>query len=178
MLDQVRTISSILVMVLIACGMSLNASDNRPQVFKFETKRPDDKVECKFEQDRAIISIRCPFGISNAVIERINDAWPSRTILRLHLQGLEKFSITNNKLTLNATVGSSDGRQRMWKDKDESTSLDSESPYWIDIRMENREHKPTNNMPQKEGYFELHLPNALFEGNPKSITLNWIDFYR
>jgi hypothetical protein len=30
----------------------------------------------------------------------------------------------------------------------------------------------------KDGYFEMALPKAFFEGNPKSITLNWIDFYR
>jgi hypothetical protein len=35
-----------------------------------------------------------------------------------------------------------------------------------------------SNIPLKEGYFELQLPNVLFEGNPKSITINWIDFYR
>jgi len=30
----------------------------------------------------------------------------------------------------------------------------------------------------KDGYIEMQLPKAFFEGNPKSITVNWIDFYR
>ncbi|HWG46544.1 MAG TPA: hypothetical protein VN688_27530 [Gemmataceae bacterium] len=30
----------------------------------------------------------------------------------------------------------------------------------------------------EKGRFEMSLPRAFFEGNPKSITLNWIDFYR
>ena len=34
-------------------------------------------------------------------------------------------------------------------------------------------------LPLKDGYyFEMLLPKAFFEGNPKAITLNWIDFYR
>jgi hypothetical protein len=33
-------------------------------------------------------------------------------------------------------------------------------------------------LPLKDGYFEVTLPRAFFEGNPKSITLNWVDFYR
>ena len=37
---------------------------------------------------------------------------------------------------------------------------------------------PTKALPLKAGYFEMQLPKELFEVNPKSIALNWIDFYR
>jgi len=33
-------------------------------------------------------------------------------------------------------------------------------------------------IPLKGGFFEMPLPKAFFEGNPKAITVNWIDFYR
>jgi len=38
--------------------------------------------------------------------------------------------------------------------------------------------KPAKELPLKDGYFEVALPRAFFEGNPKAITLNWIDCYR
>jgi hypothetical protein len=38
--------------------------------------------------------------------------------------------------------------------------------------------KPATTIPLNDGYFEIQLPKALFEDNPKSITVNWIDFYR
>ena len=38
--------------------------------------------------------------------------------------------------------------------------------------------EPVKTIPLKNSYFEMRLPKALFEDNPKSITLNWIDFYR
>jgi hypothetical protein len=33
-------------------------------------------------------------------------------------------------------------------------------------------------LPLKDGYFEINLPRAFFEGSPKEITMGWIDFYR
>lgn len=41
-----------------------------------------------------------------------------------------------------------------------------------------RWHKPAKTIPLKDGYFDRRLPKEFFEGNPKSITVNWIDFYR
>ena len=38
--------------------------------------------------------------------------------------------------------------------------------------------KPAKDIPLKDGYFELQLPKAFFKDNPKSITVNWIDFYQ
>ena len=48
----------------------------------------------------------------------------------------------------------------------------------MDIRILTSKDKPAKVLPLKNGYFEMTLPKAFFEGNPKSITLNWIDFYR
>ena len=41
-----------------------------------------------------------------------------------------------------------------------------------------RHHFQPGSTPLKDGYFEMQLSKAFFEDNPKSITLNWIDFYR
>jgi hypothetical protein len=46
------------------------------------------------------------------------------------------------------------------------------------IRIVSGDGKPAKDLPLREGYFEIALPKAFFEGNPKAITLNWIDFYR
>jgi hypothetical protein len=44
--------------------------------------------------------------------------------------------------------------------------------------MVGKDGEPVKSIPLKDGYFEMQLPKALFEHNPQSITLNWIDFYR
>jgi hypothetical protein len=67
---------------------------------------------------------------------------------------------------------------RIWKDGKEDAPLDDKNAFWTDIRIMGDDGKSAKELPLKDGYFEMSLPKALFEGQPKSITLNWIDFYR
>ena len=146
--------------------------------FKLDAKRADDKTEFQVNDDTVTFAIRSPSGISKLVIERLDDAWPPKLVLQMHLKGLENLSITNSKLTLHTSISSSDGKQRLWKDKEEHVTLDSKSPFWFEVKILGQEHKPAPTIPLQSGYFEMQLPKVLFEDNPKSITVNWIDFYR
>jgi len=149
-------------------------------MFKITTKRKDDSVEVKAEKDRAVFAVKSPFGISQAVIERQEDTWPKVVVLRLHLKGLSSFRASNGKVGVDAAVSIQEGKTqvRMWKDGKEDAPLDEKSPFWLDVRIVGGDGKPAKELPLKGGYFEVALPKALFEGKPKSITLNWIDFYR
>ena len=168
----------LVIVAVIAAVLSTGCTDvvNEPQ-FKLTTKRDNDKVEVKVESDKAVFSVHSPFGISQAVIER-RHTWPDNVMLRLHLKGLENFKISNGIITLEAAVSSQDGNVRLWKDGKEDSPLDAKSPYWTEFRMLGDDGKPTTSIPLKDGYFEIQLPKALFEDNPKSITVNWIDVYR
>jgi hypothetical protein len=132
-------------------------------------------VNCSSEPRR-----QCPFGISQAVIERKCEKWPDAVVLRLHLKGLESFRASNGKVTVDAAVSIEEGKAkvRMGKDGKEDAPLDDKSPLWMDIRIVGSDGKPAKELPLKGGYFEMTLPRAFFEGNPKSISLGWIDFYR
>ena len=66
----------------------------------------------------------------------------------------------------------------MWKCGKEDAPLDEKSPLWTDIRSVGGDGKPAQELPLKDGCFEVALPRAFFGGNPQSITVNWIDFYR
>jgi hypothetical protein len=148
--------------------------------FKITTKRKDDTVEVQANKGRTVFSVKSPFGIGQAVIERQEDTWPKAVVLRLHLKGLENFRASNGKTTLNAVASIQDGKPqvRLWKDRKEDAPLDEKSPFWMAIRILGSDGKPADRMPLKDGYFEMVLPRAFFEGNPKAIALNWIDFYR
>ena len=165
--------------LLVGAGSLAVAADEPPK-FKVTTKRKDDSVEVRAEKDRAVFSVKSPFGISQAVVERADDKWPEAVVLRLYLKGLESFRASNGKVTLDAAVAVQDSKPkvRLWKDGKEDALLDEKSPFWVDIRILTGEGKPAKELPLKDGYFEMSLPRAFFEGNPKSITLNWIDFYR
>jgi len=165
--------------LLIVVVASVVAADDTPP-FKITTKCDNDRVEVKAEKDKAIFSIRSPFGISNAVIERADEKWPDAIVLRLQLKGLENFKVTSEKMKLEGAASIQEGKLviRAWKDGMEDERLDAKSPYWIDVRILGGDSQPAKGLPLKDGYFELRLPKALFESNPKSITVNWIDYYR
>jgi hypothetical protein len=148
--------------------------------FTITTKRADDTVEVRGEKGRTVFAVKSPFGIGQVVIGRKGEEWPKAVVLRLHLKGLSSFRASNGKTTLNAVASIQDGKPqvRSWKDRNEDAPLDEKSPFWMDIRILGNDGKLAKELPLKHGYFELVLPRAFFEGNPKSITLNWIDFYR
>lgn len=146
--------------------------------FKITTKRDDDKVEVAFAQGKTVISVHSPLGISQAIIQRSDNKWPTSVMLRLHLKGLENFKVTNGNVTLETALSTQNGKVRLWKDNNEAQLLDARHPYGMDIRRVGKDGKPVKAIPLKDGYFEIQLPKALFEDHPNSITLNWIDFYR
>jgi len=135
-------------------------------------------VEVRADKDKTLFIVNSPFGISNAAIERTGEKWPDAVVLRLHLKGLENFKVTTDKVKLEGSVSSQDGKVRLWKDGKEDAPLDAKSPYWMTIRMIGGDGKPAKAIPLKDGFFEMMLPKAFMEGNPKTITVGWIDFYR
>ena len=173
MLEHLTIVAVTVCMLSTGCT---NAVEESP--FKITTKRDNDKVEVKVENDKSVFSVHSPFGISQAVIERADENWLDIVMLRLHLKGLENFKIRNGEITIEASRSSQNGQVRLWKDGKEDSLLDSKSPYWTEIRIVGKDGKPVTTIPLDDGYFEIQLPKALFEDNPKSITVNWIDFYR
>jgi hypothetical protein len=115
--------------LLVAAG-GLAADDEPPTKFKVTTKRKDDAVEVRAEKDRAVFSVKSPFGVSQAVIEGTDDKWPEAVVRRLHLKGLESFRASNGKLTVEAAVSIQGGKAqvRMWKDGKENAPPDEKSP--------------------------------------------------
>ena len=168
----------LLVLLAIVGIMSCVTAFGDDLPFRNSTKRDDDKVEITVQNDKTVISVPSPFGISQAIIELSGNNWPDTVTLRLHLKGLENLKVANGKDTLEASVSSQDGKLRRWTDGKEDSPLDSKHPYWMKIRMVSKDGKPVKTIPLKDGYFEMQLSKALYEENPKSITLNWIDFYR
>jgi hypothetical protein len=173
-----------LAVLLAVSGTALAGAGEAPKdqhaKFKITTKRKDDSVEVKVEKDRAVFSVKSPFGISQAVIERQEATWPKAVVLRLHLRGLSSFRASNGKFRVDAAVSVQDGKLkvRMWKDGKEDAPLGEKSPLWMEVHAVGGDGKPGRAIPLRGGYFEVRLPRAFFEGNPGAITLNWIDFYR
>jgi hypothetical protein len=167
-------------LAVLALAGAAPAADAAAPNFRITTRRKDDSVDVRADKDGAVFEVRSPSGISEAVIERQDDAWPRSVVLRLHLKGLSNFRASNGKVTLQAAAGIRDGKPdvRRWRDGREGTPLDEKSPLRMEVRIVGGDGKPAGELPLKDGYFEMALPRPFFEDNPKSVTLSWIDFYR
>ena len=173
MREHLAIVAALAVVLSAGCADVVEESQ-----FEITTKRADDMVDVEVKNASMVFSVHSPFGISQAVIESTSGNWSDFVILRLHFKGLESFKVSNGKVTLEAAVSSQDGQVRLWKDGKEDSPLDFKSPYWTEIRMIGKDGKTETKIPLEEGYFEIQLPKALFEDNPKAITISWIDFYR
>jgi hypothetical protein len=105
--------------------------------FKITSRRSDDTIEVQAEKGKTVFAVKSPFGISQAVIERVEDMWPEAVGLRLHLKGLSSFRASNGKVRVDAAVSIDEGKAkvRMWKDGKEDAPLDEKSPLWTAIRI-------------------------------------------
>jgi hypothetical protein len=175
-----RLLPVVWLLPVLALGGAGDAPRARPARFKITTQRKDDRVEVRADKARAVLVVKSPFGISQAVIERQQAAWPKAVVLRLYLKGLSSFRASNGTIRVDAAVSVQEGKThvRQWKDGQEDAPLDERSPFWTGIRIVDGDGQPAQKLPPKGGYFEVTLPGAFFEGNPRSITLAWIDFYR
>jgi hypothetical protein len=166
-------------LLLLAASVVAASEDGLP-MFKITTKKRDDTVEVRGDKDKVTFTVKSPSGISQGVIERQGETWPKAVVLRLHLKGLESFRVSSGKVRLDAAVSIQEGKPkvRLWKDGKEAAPLDEKSPFWADIRIVGGDAKPAKELPLKDGYFGITLPRELFDGNPKTITVGWIDFFR
>lgn len=148
--------------------------------FNVATKRADDRIDVSSKGATTTFSVRSPTGIGSATISRMAGDWPERLILRLHLQGLEGLKVSNGQLEFVAEVVAQDKKRFLQVTKNSQPGKPPEPKKLADYEIHSFEKngKPTQVVPLQDGYFEVRLPKELFTDDPKSITINWIDFYR
>ena len=172
------SIVCICLTVVLGAGSVAAADDNPP--FKIKTKRDHDQVKIQVEKQQTIFTVHSPSGIGEATIERTDEKRPNKILLRLHLKGLEHFQVAVGQIKVTAAFSSQDATQQLQlvQPGQKEVSIDPHSPFWMPIRLLDQAGQPTKTIPLKEGCFEASLPQKLFEENPRSIKLTWIDFYR
>jgi DNA-binding beta-propeller fold protein YncE len=156
------------------------ASEAPSPGIKVTPRRPDDSCQITAEQGKTTLDVTSPFGISRAVMQRVDEQWAGQIVVRLHLKGLENFRAGNGRVTVQGAAGVRDGKPdvRLWKGGKDTEELPRTDPLWTEVRIIGGDGKPAKEVPLKDGYFEIPLPRGLFEGNPTTVTLEWIDFYR
>jgi hypothetical protein len=144
--------------------------------FAITTKKPADQIKIDAENGTTTFDVSSQSGIGGATITATNGKWPTTIVLHLHLGGLESFAVSNGKIKLTGSVLSHSGNtKRLYLTDD---GKDDEREPGTEIKVMDAAGKPIKGLPDKGGYFEITLPKVLLEGQPKSLELGWIDFYR
>lgn len=165
----------VLGIVMLTAGVT--AAEDSP--FKFKAKEGEDVVTAKVEKDRTLIDVKSPRGISELTVERTGEAWPEVVVVRLHLSGLEKLRAKSEKVTLEGSVLShTDYAVSLSIEGKKADPKDAKGEYFMDFKMVGKDGKAAATIPIQDGYFEFRLPKPFFESNPKSIAMEWIDYYR
>ena len=141
-------------------------------------KKPDDQVIEVITDGGTVFCVRSPSGIGSATIHR--EAWPEKVRLRLHLRGLEELTIRSDSTALKASVLSHSGRRRLLRvvNDGQEKGVEEGGPYWTEIKMFDSNGKQVQRWPGEGGYFEMIVPQRLLVAQPKSLAIDWIDFYR
>ena len=153
-----------------------------PPAFEVKCRKPDDAVRASDEGGRAVFDITSKSGIGGAVVERTGEHWPDEVVLRAHLKALESLRLTCGGTTLHASVSSHGGSQTLLHlargGEPEGPELAKGDPGWADVRVMDAEGKPADGLPGEGGWFELTVPKVVLSDGSKTLTLDWIDFYR
>jgi hypothetical protein len=110
-----------------------------------------DSITVLTDDDRTVLDVYSKSGIGRVELSSANGNWPRPIIIRFHLGGLEALDIDNGHIRLDT--------------------------YKL-ITLVDKERRGPPATPIGEGYYEVTLPNALFDGNSETIFVQWIDFLR
>jgi hypothetical protein len=165
-----------------ATASATQAAASSAATFDVRCNKKEDAVTVTADPQRTVFVITSPSGIGGATLERKNASWPKQVVLRIHLRGLESLSLTSGDLKLSASVASHSGNPRtlilLKKQAQDAPPLTKDSPYWTDLLTLDAKGKSVSGLPDKDGYFEMVVPQALLEENAGKLTIGWIDFYR
>ena len=130
-----------------------------------KTAHHADTRRIKVSEDKGsvVFDVTDKFGIGSGKVKlRAGSSWPKKVLIRMHLSGLEGFSVTVKKRIL-------------LKGELNLKMLDSKGNpvkgrYLLQFTGPNSSKKIA-------GYYEAEVPQRLL-GGAKEIELSWVDFYR
>ena len=166
-------------LLLVSCASGPLGMQTQEPGFIVITKNLEDKVSIRYENGTALIDIQSPTGIGSASFELDSGEMPDNMTLRLHLKGLEQFRLKSAQDQIAASISSAgaiqDESQTILSSGTETPLLPGH-PLWMQIEIVSS--RAEKNIPLKEGYFEVSVPDKFLRNAGTTFEVEWIDFYR
>jgi hypothetical protein len=162
---------------IAACGPRQETS---PATMTLSSVAAGDEVAVTMSSDTAIVEVRSPKGIGQAVMHLAADARPPALRWRFHLQGLEELRIEYDSTIVLGSVSSHAPFESRWSVQRRGApaqNVESGSAQAGRVRLVPGPGAPAA-IPLQGGRIEVEAPAALLLAQPATITIRWIDFYR
>jgi len=161
----VLVLSCLAVLSLTACAPS-SASIERA-TYQAMPLKGDPVITFSTTSDTLLIDITGPTGIGSAAIEKTAGQWPPKTVMRLHVKGLESFKFRYGDTTIDVSVSShgDNAVHEVYEQPGKMGTVSMGDPYWIAVTP-------------GEGYFDLEAPADFLKSGENKFTIEWVDFYR
>ena len=166
--------------ILIAgCSAPTGAAEMPTPVFAVSAEGDGNEIKVNVEDGTAIADVRSRRGIGSATVELVSGTLPENIVIRLHLKGLEQFRLVYDQTAIIASVSSGEGGsvgQSVGAPDGDERPIAPGSPFWVAIRIVPDQATPY--VPIEVEYFEITLPDDFLQGEHRSFSIRWIDFYR
>ncbi len=152
---------AIVVLMLAVAGC---ATGPHGQV-KTQLKKTEDSIAVTTRRDAIVVSVTSKSGIGGATLVRPGETWPTKIVIRLKLNNLESFGMSNGHIRFNTSI-KSPGRM----------------PYWKIGRNKKQTDAPDGTLEvlirRADDWFEIAVPSEMTKGNPEKINFGWINEFR
>jgi hypothetical protein len=155
----------ILVMIMLALTLAGCAVRHQGRTVNATLKKTEDSITVTPMTDVTIVSITSKSGIGGATLIRVGESWPSAITVRLKLNNLESFGMSNGYIRFNTSVRSP-----------------GVMPYWRVGKNEKQPEQPDGTLEvtiKRTGeWFEIDTPRELMDANATEIDFGWINEFR
>ena len=146
-------------------------------MFDIKTKKPTDQVKVQVERDTLTFHVASQSGIGGATV----GVWRKghgrrRSLFVCTSAAWNRLPFRTARSSSWAPSSSQNGHTQHLCLAEEGR--DEKREPGTEIKVLDATGKAIAGLPGKGGCFEIMLPPALLEGQPKSLELGWIDFYR
>ena len=175
---------AILLSLLLVCGCISHPIGSHVSLLIRLTgaNKSGDEIIVSPEGNLTVLDLHSKSGIGQAEISSVDGKWQRPLIIRLHLRGLESLRVNNREFTIATSVLSRPPYRQLCEvfpvAGQKGFPVEEVDPFWIPLRIANRKEQGRRVIPLEEGYFEVTLPDVLLEGNPETLFIQWIDFFR
>ena len=152
----------IAALIVVATGAAAGKPDHPIEV---TSRKPEDSIAVSATNGTTVVSVISQSGIGGATLRRGGPRWSAPILIRLKLNNLESFDMSNGTIRFNTFARSA-----------------RVVPYWRIRSDAPRPRAPDGKIDvpirRTDDGFEIEVPAVMLKGDPKVLEIRWVNEFR